>query len=132
MRVFFFCFLTWIHFEYCVSYSIGHLQICFLDQKNPILRFLNFPKFEYCFLYSVSYIPILSVLTEIGLFYYLETANLFLKGIRNLHKFFKVVFNNSVFGLFSSQVIKRKNGILLSKLFWPTVKKKVLLIKKNL
>ena len=63
MRVFFFCFLTWIHFEYCVSYSLGHLQICFLDQKNPLLRFLNFPKFEYCFLYSVSYIPILSVLT---------------------------------------------------------------------
>ena len=58
----FFCFLTWIHFEYCVSYSIGHLQICFLDQKNPLLRFLNFPKFEYCFLYTVSYIPILSVI----------------------------------------------------------------------
>ena len=61
---FFFCFLTWIHFEYCVSYSFGHLQICFLDQKNPLQRFLNFPKFEYCFLYSVSYIPILSVGTS--------------------------------------------------------------------
>ena len=72
------CFLTWIHFEYCVSYSFGHLQIRFLDQKNPLLRFLNFPKFEYCFLYSVSYIPILSVCNSIQIDDYKQSTNLYI------------------------------------------------------
>ena len=40
------------YFEYCVSYSLWHSQIRFLDQKKSLLRFLNFPKFEYSFLYN--------------------------------------------------------------------------------
>jgi hypothetical protein len=44
-----FCFVTWIFWV-----------LRFLDQKNPLLCFLNFPKFEYSFLFTVSYIPILS------------------------------------------------------------------------
>ena len=35
-----------------VSYFLGHWQIRFLDQKNPLVRSLNFPKFEYSFLCS--------------------------------------------------------------------------------
>ena len=61
MGISFYCFLTLKYVEYCVSYSLGHSEIGFLDQKNPLLGFLNFSKFEHSFLYTVSYIPILSV-----------------------------------------------------------------------
>ena len=50
MGISFYCFLTLKYVEYCVSYSLGHSEIGFLDQKNPLLGFLNFSKFEHSFL----------------------------------------------------------------------------------
>ena len=56
-RIFFLLFLNLNILTIAVSYFLGHWQIRFLDQKTPLLRFLNFPKISvlyliYRFLYS--------------------------------------------------------------------------------
>ena len=63
------------YFEYCVSYFLGHWLIRFLDQRKPLLCFLNFPKFEYGFLCTISYVPILSLPKVCSSYFY---QNLFI------------------------------------------------------